>query len=134
MFMFLNPLTFNRKYRSAINILSARITFEHLSKADQSLALNMMETIESDVRRHNIAIDEMLERYSYIEFHLLLALALANLNVFPMYGFRLWEKIKNPHLDGLGCEPVLEIELNKYHKKTGQQTPNLKDMSIFKQS
>ena len=102
-----NPFTFHRKVKTATNALLAAYTFEHLDAARQRLVLEAAKAQAPFWFDGNEA-EKLATRQGRIVFCNLIALSLWENNIRPSLGNELWCDVKNPFVESIGAEDLID--------------------------
>ena len=115
----LNPLAFGRKSRAAWNALMASYTFLHLNTPQQHLVLGRARQIAEE--QFDRPIEEVLKRNGRIVFLNFLVYGLGEEGIPPALGGDSWFWLKNPFVECIGAEDVIEALKQRLEKQHGVQ-------------
>ena len=109
--------SFGKKHQAAWNALMASYTFLHLDAARQHLVLGRArDTVEGQMRR---TLEEIRDEKGFVIFMNILVYALGEEGVEPALGNEKWHWIKNPFVDCIGADEVLDAQKQQLERKYG---------------
>lgn len=119
LFSALNPFTFGRKHQAAWNALMASYTFLHLDAAQQQLVLGRVrDIVEGQLNR---TIEDVLKDSGRIVFLNFLVYGLGEEGIPPALGNEKWFWIKNPFVECIGAEEMIDTQKQQLERKYGVQ-------------
>ena len=108
-------LVFGRKHQTAWNAFMGAYTFRHLDAAQQQRVLDRVRDILGG--QFNRTIEDVLNVSGRIVFLNFLVYGLGEEGIHPSLGKESWFWIKNPFVECIGAEEVLEKQIQKIQKK-----------------
>lgn len=115
LFSALNPFTFVQKNQAAWNALMASYTFLHMNEVQQHLVLGRVrDIVEGQLNR---TLEDVLEDGGRIVFLNFLVYGLGEEDIPPALGDENWFWIKNPFVECIGAEEMIDIQKEQLERK-----------------
>lgn len=109
--------SFGKKHQAAWNALMASYTFLNLDAPRQHLVLaRAKDIVEGQMRS---TLDELRSRNDFVLFMNVLVYALGEEGIQPALGHDQWHWIKNPFVDCIGANEVLNSQKQQLERKYG---------------
>ncbi|MBI3044196.1 MAG: hypothetical protein HYY78_15355 [Betaproteobacteria bacterium] len=117
LFSALNPFSTGKKHQAAWNALMASYTFLNLDAPRQQLVLSRAsDIVENQMRK---TLDDVREKNGRVIFLNIIVYALGEEGIEPALGNEKWFWIKNPFVECIGAEEVIEEQRAQLERKYG---------------
>ena len=109
--------SFGKKHQTAWNALMASYTFLHLDAPRQHLVLGRAKDIVEGQLRSTL--EDIRDQKGSVIFMNILVYAMGEEGIQPALGNERWHWIKNPFVDCIGANEVLETQRAQLERKYG---------------